>query len=750
MIGRIRLTSPGVLLIFAILAAGGIFLLDLFYLRPHAAEQEQVALRDQAAEVEHATTLVLTGQQSALRRSCTEMGLRAELRAFLRSGKTQKKFTAFARETLAPAGIDFASLVDRSSRPVLSWSANDAGTTSRSAADLIGRTHDELGSSDRGRERPMSMVKLPDGAGLFAHQVLLDESDDSRVVGYLLVVRRLDVPLLAEVGEAIGGELTFVGSTWLPEVAPDNVVVSRVYWPVSGQKLSVAWPVHNSAGRSVGYLRATVPVGGVYRQALAARRTVLIILSLSMGLVLLIIMGVHMLVAGPIVRLMRKLQEIESGQTGRKGLTENLHGEPLVVARRLESVFDRLDHMSKTDQLTGLANRRHFQQMLNCSFEQARRYNRPLSVMVLDLDFFKAVNDAAGHRAGDDMLRSVASAIRQACRRADLAARFGGDEFAILLPESTAADIAPVANRIRQTISRQAVHGRNLEVKITVSIGIADLNCGVVDRPETLVNLADRALYAAKELGRNRSVMAHDLDGLTWPDSCEDDGKVGLLCKKLAGLDNQFKDLFLRAVEEVVDALEQRNPHMVDHARRAKRYAILIAREMELPDRMIKHLSGAAMLHDIGMLALPDSVLLCARALDEQQWQVIRRHPLIGARIMEGMEFLEQEIPTVRCHHERYDGNGYPEGMAGAEIPLPARILAVADAFEAMTSSRAFREAKTLEESLQELKDQAGEQFDPVVVEAFLSVAKRLGEKLIVPPKAEKKKAPEKVEQLVT
>ena len=734
-VSGVRLTSPGLLLIFAIVAGGGIYLVDLFFLRPHVTSQEEAALCDQAAEVEQSVGLVLASQHNVLHRFCSDWVLRAKLKSLLRAGMSQKEFAAFAREAFAPAGIDLACIQDRSHRSVLTWPA--ASSSDMAILTLTHGPHRELPVQSTG-ERPLALVKSSAGAALVAQQAVVDESDRSKILGCLSVLRRLDSRLLAKAGKAIKGELTFVGSTWLPEVAPDNVVASRVYWPVVEDKLMVVWPVHDLRGKAVGYLRASVPVGHVYRQARAARRTVLIVLSLSVGLVLMVIMGVHILIAGPVVRLMRRLQQIEAGEAGKESLTNNLHGEPLVVARRLESAFDKLDRMSKTDQLTGLANRGHFHQMLGCSFEQARRYNRPLSVMVLDLDFFKAVNDAAGHQAGDDLLKSVASSISSACRKADLAARLGGDEFAILLPESTTADVCPVARRIRETIAQQVVRGRNLAVKVTISIGIADLNSGVVDSAGALVNLADRALYAAKELGRNRTILAHDLDGLTWPDSWQDEGKVDVLYKKLAGLDTEFKDLFIRAVEEVVEVLEERSPHMVDHARRARRYALLIAREMELPERLIKHLSGAAMLHDIGMLALPDSVLLSPSSLDEQQWKVVRRHPLIGARIMVGMEFLEQEIPSVRYHHERYDGKGYPEGLAGAEIPLPARILAVADAFVAMISSRAFRDAKTPEDALKELKDEAGKQFDPVVVEAFLAVAERLGDKLVAAPRTGK------------
>jgi len=454
-------------------------------------------------------------------------------------------------------------------------------------------------------------------------------------------------------------------------------------------------------------------------------------MSLSVGLVLLIILGTHMLVTGPVLRLLRRLQELETGEGKADDLVRDLHGEPLVLARKLESAFDRLAHMSRTDELTSLANRRHFDEVLDCFYVQAKRYNRPLSLVIMDVDFFKAVNDSAGHQAGDELLKAVASTIEEICRKADLPARYGGDEFSILLPETGASEAALVAERIRSKVSGSSIVGESLKLNVTLSIGVTDLNAGGIDSPESMKALADKAMYAAKELGRNRIVQAHDLTGVSWQGSEKPTGKVDAMCKKLAGLDTRFKDLFLMGISEIVDLLEQRDPNMADHAKKVRHYAVLIAREMELPERVVKRIEIAASLHDLGMIALPDSVLLCPGQLNAEQLEIMRKHTLLGVRMMEGMEFLEQEIPAVRYHHERYDGKGYPEGIAGASIPLSARILTVADCFDAMTSDRTFRQAKPMCEALAEIRNASETQFDPVVVDAFMSMAARLGEGLM-------------------
>jgi HD-GYP domain-containing protein (c-di-GMP phosphodiesterase class II) len=166
---------------------------------------------------------------------------------------------------------------------------------------------------------------------------------------------------------------------------------------------------------------------------------------------------------------------------------------------------------------------------------------------------------------------------------------------------------------------------------------------------------------------------------------------------------------------------------MADHARNVRRYSVMLARELGLSERMTKRIEIAATLHDVGLLALPDSVLLSKHNLSKQEKHLLRQHPLISVRVMEGMEFLEQEIPAVRYHHEWFDGSGYPEGLSGSAIPLSARILAVADAFDAMTSSRTFREAFSVERALAELRKNSGTQFDPDIVEALCRMAGRIG-----------------------
>lgn len=735
---KFKLTSPGVLLILAVLAAGGIFLLDVYFLHPHVDAQKWAALREEAVRAERATQLALRDEQEDLLRTCGIWAGDGRLAAAL-SQPAAGAIQALAARIGQAADADWVWIDDSAGRAVVRWRRTAAGDGSQPATAPASPARPAAGDATPGG----GLIELPDGLAVFARHGVAAEGQGAQRLGRLLLGRSIDARWLERIGAGIGAELAVV-----PAIAPDRralaaTTASHVAWLGKEDSLIVAWPARGKEGEALGYFRATVPVVHIHRQAAASRRMVLIIVSLSVGLSLLVILGSHMLVTGPVMRLLMRLQRLEAGNGTPESLVRDLHGEPLMLARRLESAFVKLAHISKTDPLTGLANRRHFEEVLQCFYHQARRYNRPLSVIEMDIDFFKVINDAGGHQTGDEVLRKVSAAVESACRKADLPARYGGDEFAILLPETAADQAEAVAERISAAVAAQSVQIKNAQFSITVSMGVADLNAGEMGGPGAMMSLADKALYTAKQFGRNRIVQAHDLHSVSVREEQEESGRIDTLSRKLAGLDTQFKDLFLQAIQEVMDILQQRDPHMADHSRKIQHYARLIAAEMGLSERVIQRIEIAAMMHDIGMLALPDSILLCPTKLDLAQVRTMRRHPLLSVRIMERMEFLEQEIPAVRYHHERFDGRGYPEGISGASIPLTARILAVADVFDALTSPRPFRDARHLPDALAEIRQASGTQFDPAVVEAFLAVAERLGQKLLEVPGVKPLSAPQ-------
>jgi diguanylate cyclase (GGDEF)-like protein len=402
----------------------------------------------------------------------------------------------------------------------------------------------------------------------------------------------------------------------------------------------------------------------------------------------------------------------DDGDVSRWLITAGVMGVAAVLVfalkERLESVVSRLESAARTDVLTGLLNRRGFEETFERELERAKRSGRELSLIVGDLDHFKQLNDLYGHGAGDTALETVAAAMNAAKRRIDSAGRVGGEEFALVVPETDEREAYMLAERLRRAVRDASAAGGP---SLTISFGLA-----VYPRhgrtPETLFLAADQALYAAKELGRDRTVIHN-------PEVADVIGLAG-------ARDEGGADDYLATVLALAEALEARADGTVSGSRVVSRYAELIAREMWLSEEVIERVRIGGLLHDVGKLGVPENVLTKPEPLDEGDWHEIRRHPLVAARILDSHTVADIRN-WILSHHERPDGQGYPHGLAGDDIPLEARILAVADAYEAMTSERIYRQAMSPAEARVEMQRGIGSQFDERVVQAFTRVLDRLG-----------------------
>jgi diguanylate cyclase (GGDEF)-like protein len=373
------------------------------------------------------------------------------------------------------------------------------------------------------------------------------------------------------------------------------------------------------------------------------------------------------------------------------------------VRHRLGIMFHRLREAAHRDPLTDLLNRRGFQDVFDTELERARRSNQPLSLIVGDLDRFKAVNDVHGHAAGDAVLERVADAIRGAKRGFDSAARVGGEEFAVLAPGSDEHGAYMLAERIRAAV-REALGGRQEEGRLTISFGISTFPLHG-QSADGLLRTADQALYAAKRLGRNRSVISS--------------AEVPGILARASSSGNGDAHVELASLVNLAEALDVREYGSASHCRRVGRFAELTARELGLPPESVERVRLAGILHDVGLVGLPDDLLAKRGPLTEAEWTWVRAHPAIGARMVETTEY-EDIRSWILFHHERPDGHGYPEGRAQADVPLESSIIGVADAYEAITSHRPYRPAYGTEDAAEELRRQAGRQFRSDVVEALL------------------------------
>jgi diguanylate cyclase (GGDEF)-like protein/putative nucleotidyltransferase with HDIG domain len=378
----------------------------------------------------------------------------------------------------------------------------------------------------------------------------------------------------------------------------------------------------------------------------------------------------------------------------------------LQIAAPIENaqLYARVEQKSRIDELTGLFNRRHFEERLKEEVSRHSRYGDVFSIFMLDLDNFKAYNDEHGHPAGDILLSQVGKIIESSVRNVDQAFRYGGDEFVVILPETARDDAYVVAERVREQIAGKM---ERKAITVTCSIGLASYPAdGVVS--DELVDVADTALYHAKRTGGNRIFLSSKI--LSEP---PDYGGIEEIHAKRNGLSGVYA---------LVSAVEARDPYAYGHSRKVSTYAEALAEAIGLSPDEVSRVSTAALLHDIGKIGIPDKVLNKKGRLNGEDWEAIKAHPRLGANIVGNVPHLVSCVSSILHHHESWDGRGYPEGLKGEEIPLEARILAVADSFEAMTSARPYRPALSHEEAIKKLRQGAGMQFDPKLVEVFIGI----------------------------
>jgi diguanylate cyclase (GGDEF)-like protein len=356
-----------------------------------------------------------------------------------------------------------------------------------------------------------------------------------------------------------------------------------------------------------------------------------------------------------------------------------------------------------TDGLTRLYNHRYMHECLDKEIARGTRFGTAFSVIMLDLDFFKTYNDTYGHLAGDDVLTGVGKCIQASIRTVDMAFRYGGEEFAIILPETTLEGAYLVAERIREKIEQKIFAGRS---SITASLGIAGWPNDGVNKEQILIS-ADKALYTAKGTGRNKTCGPYEFS------------RQGMAAEEEISETRRIAIGMIFALAATVDAKDH---YTYGHSRKVSQYAVAMGQLLNLPQEKISEIRIAGLLHDIGKIGIPDSILNKDGMLDEQEWRQIKSHPEMGVEILRYVADLANSLPIILNHHEHFDGSGYPAGLKGKDIPLEARLLSVADAYDAMTSLRPYHNQRTSQEAIDELKRCAGTAFDPELVRLFCTV----------------------------
>jgi len=390
-----------------------------------------------------------------------------------------------------------------------------------------------------------------------------------------------------------------------------------------------------------------------------------------------------------------------------------LEGRLATAVNEISGALADTHDRATVDRLTGVATRQALVESLFNEVVRATRYDRPLSVAFVDIDHFKAVNDTYGHGVGDVVLRGVAQTLAVNLRATDMIGRYGGEEFMMILTETDVEEGAVLSEKLRTLVQRQryAVHG-SPDIAVTISIGIAG-GIGNKLRMENLIRDADAAMYSAKSLGRNQTYLFAEPD---------DEARVPRAPISAAGRARatQVGQLARDAATAALTAVLAPLPHYRGQpSALISTIVVAMAKRLQLPDGEIDRLRIAALLHDVGKVAVPQEILDKPAALTSAEWRTVVQHPRIGQVILEQAAALKDAVPIILHHHERYAGHGYPFGLRANEIPLGARIVAIADAYDAMINDRPYKRAVSHEHAIAELRRHAGTQFDPELVDAF-------------------------------
>jgi diguanylate cyclase (GGDEF)-like protein len=413
----------------------------------------------------------------------------------------------------------------------------------------------------------------------------------------------------------------------------------------------------------------------------------------------------------------------------------NTLADLLATALHNSFVIQKLQQQSITDGLTGIKTRRFFWEAVSSEWKRASRSGRPFSVVLIDLDKFKEVNDSLGHLEGDLVLARVGRLLEQKCRQSNVVARYGGDEFVILMPETGIDQAQVLAERLRLWLATDPMLE---EHQITGSFGVASFPVHGFSA-EDIIRVADAGMYVSKHAGGNqvrsaellsngegsavqRQLVSGYIEGFlqredTRPEQLEE--LVSTLRKMCGGREEQDRLALKEGIEALTRASEMREPHAAGHGEQCGHYSGIIARGLNFSPQEVQDVTFAARVHDVGKLFISDRILNKPGPLTDDEFDVIKTHPRVGAEVLRAMPDSKLLQQAVEFHHEAFDGSGYPAGLQGDNIPLWARIISVADAYVNMTSDRSFAAAKSHDQALGELEKLSGTRFDGMIVRLF-------------------------------
>jgi diguanylate cyclase (GGDEF)-like protein len=459
--------------------------------------------------------------------------------------------------------------------------------------------------------------------------------------------------------------------------------------------------VADPEGQIFGAVRLRVDMPGLHDDAMAiVLANALMGGALVVGLWLALWLALRAFIKRPLAGLTSTTRRIREGEISLRAPTVS-KGHLGELARSFNAMADELERQATTDPITGLLNHRYGHVSLDEAFQRASSRGDPLSILLGDIAGFKLFNDTYGHALGDEVLRLVAGVLRQMVGDSGILSRYGGDTFLVILPGADKAAASAFADRLAAAIGEiefQASDGTR--VPISLALGLASFPEDTESK-DHLLAVADAATYEAKRLG------GIDRQG-----------------PRLVAAGEERAESVFGALDSLVQAIEYRDRYTKTHSDLVAEYAAKLSLQAGLSDEAVRAIRIAGVLHDVGKLIVPDDILKKPGPLTAEEYDVIKRHPLVGEMLIREAPFLEDVIQAVGCHHESYDGSGYPRGLRGEEIPLLGRVMAIADAYSAMSLDRPYRRALSSDEIIAELLAGAGTRFDARLVSIFVDMLK--------------------------
>lgn len=402
-------------------------------------------------------------------------------------------------------------------------------------------------------------------------------------------------------------------------------------------------------------------------------------------------------------------------------------------------LLEQTNKYANTDTLTGLYTHRGFQEILSAELKRAEDNNSNLSIIMLDVNNISKINRELGHAKGDEVIKILAEKVKQNIRSTDKAGRYGGDEIAIILPDTKTSDAKYLAEYITYCLSCCFIDDVG---PVKVSVGIATYPECSHDQEKLLI-LAEQAMYISQAKGykEGMSAIISSSDFNFWDDDALN-SFAEVIAKRHSQLGINFEDELvhkfnneqiisqnhlMELANSLASAIDAKDPYTKGHSTSVSRYSEALARAVNLPEDEVQRIKLGALLHDVGKIGIPENVLKKPDKLSEDEWQIMKQHPVIGAeKVLAPNEALRDLIPMVKYHHEHIDGSGYPEHLKGDEIPLAARIVAVADTFHALISDRPYRKGLSVETACKILQEGAGKQWDADLIRHFIGIAPSL------------------------